>query len=387
MNKTLRIYGILFVLVALLLAFLELSKKEVLDWRKNFDTAKKTPFGLFILDKEIDYLLKNKVKRVKQSPYDYYRNHHRSSKPRNILVINRSISATSWKKILQQVEKGDDLLLFISHVPLPEFLEKYRIDQKIYSNKDAVTLKLMDKKLHSDSLVLDKIAEGYGFFHLYNGDEILGQSNDDWVNFIKLKKGKGSIYIHSEPLFLTNYYLLKKGNRRYVEGVFSHFHQRETIWFVDDSSVGLSSSSPLRVILSNPPLKYAWWLLLAGLLLFLIFNAKRRQRIVPVIEPLKNKSLEFVRSVGNLYLQEGDFHNMMEKKAQYFLYKVRTELLIDTQVLDDNFIKKLQIKTGKSPEMIEEAVLLIKKATDVYSQVIKQDLERINTLLNDILNH
>jgi hypothetical protein len=141
----------------------------------------------------------------------------------------------------------------------------------------------------------------------------------------------------------------------------------------------------LRFILSNPALKYAWWVFLGGLVLFIFFNVKRKQRIVPIIEPLKNTSADFVKSIGNLYMQEGDFHDMMAKKAQYFLNKVRLDLLIDTQNLDEEFAKKLQMKTGKSTEMINEAVILIKKAQDPYASVMKEDLARMNSLLDEIL--
>lgn len=139
------------------------------------------------------------------------------------------------------------------------------------------------------------------------------------------------------------------------------------------------------MILANDALRYSWWLLLAGLLLFVIFNAKRKQRIVPVIEPLKNKSAEFVKSVGNLYLQEGDFHDMMAKKAQYFLNKVRMELMIETQILDETFAKKLHVKTGTSLEKINEAISLIKKAQNPYAAVMKEDLIRMNKILDEIL--
>ena len=121
------------------------------------------------------------------------------------------------------------------------------------------------------------------------------------------------------------------------------------------------------------------------MLLFAIFTAKRKQRIVPVIEPLRNKSVEFVRSVGNLYLQEGDFHDMMAKKAQYFLYKIRTELLIDTHILDENFIKKLHLKTGKPIERIQEAVEYINKAQNPNAQVQKKDLVRMNEVVDEIM--
>jgi hypothetical protein len=145
------------------------------------------------------------------------------------------------------------------------------------------------------------------------------------------------------------------------------------------------SMSPMRFILNNPPLRYAWYLLLLGLLIFVLFNAKRKQRIVPVIEPLKNTSLDFIRSIGNLYLQEGDFHEMMAKKAQYFLNRIRMDLLIDTQHLDEQFINKLHLKTGKNIELIKEAVALVKKGQDPYASVMKEDLIKMNQLLDQIL--
>lgn len=387
MNKTFRIYGLIFIVVAILLALLELSKKDVLDWRKNFDITKKTPFGLYIFDNEVNHLLKNKIKRIEQSPYQYFKEQS-SFKQQNILIIEKEIDVSSWANIMRRVEQGSDLIHISTHdIPWIELdiPQHYYVDANIW---DTSTLKLTDKKLYSDSIVLDKMPGGYGFRDLYNKEEILGQSINNRgnrkANFIKVKRGNGNIYFHTEPLFLTNYYLLKPEAKRYIEGVFSHFRDRETLWFVDDSTVAVSRS-PLRVILANPPLKYAWWLLLIGLLLFLIFNAKRRQRIVPIIVPPKNKSAEFVRSVGNLYLQEGDFHDMMAKKAQYFLHKVRTDLLIDTQVLDELFSQKLHIKTGKPLHKIQEAMSLIKKAMDVYAQVTKEDLMKMNTLLDEIL--
>lgn len=189
--------------------------------------------------------------------------------------------------------------------------------------------------------------------------------------------------MHCEPLFISNYYLLKRGNVKYAQDVFSYLDDRETVWFVEnDAKV---SQFFLRFILSNPALKYAWWVLLGGLVLFIFFNAKRKQRIVPIIEPLKNTSVDFVKSIGNLYLQEGDFHDMMAKKAQYFLNKIRMDLLIDTQNLDEEFSKKLHLKTGKPIEMIDEAIKLIKKAQDPYAQVMKEDLAKMNKLLDEII--
>ncbi|PWN64872.1 hypothetical protein [Chryseobacterium oncorhynchi] len=384
MNKTFRIYAVIFIVVMVILALLEVNKKETTNWRKNFDINEKSPFGLFVFNNEAKDLFKNNLKKIDQAPYEYYSQHKKNN--HNIVVIENDIDGESWKKILDQVSGGSDALLIVSRMP-KEISDSIGFYDSEISFEEQNVLKLTDTKYQNDFIKLDKFPSGRGFSFIKPNVEVLGKTvedkNTDQANFIKVKFGKGNIYVHSEPLFLTNYYLLKPGSVKYAQDVFSYLQDRETLWFVEGSTK--ASSFFMRFILGNPALKYAWWVFLGGLILFIFFNAKRKQRIVPVIEPLRNTSLDFVKSIGNLYLQERDFHDMMAKKAQYFLNKVRMDFLIDTQNLDDEFAKKLQLKTGKTMEMINEAIHLIKKGQDPYSSVMKEDLVRMNKLLDEIL--
>lgn len=383
MNKTFKIYAVIFIIVMTILALLEVNKKETLNWRKNFDIHEKSPFGLFVFNNEAGNLFKNNLKKIETAPYEYYSQHKKEI--HNIIVIENEIDGQSWKKILDQVSAGSEAMLMVSRMP-KEISDSIGYYDSEISFEEENVLKFTDKKYQNDFIKLDKFPSGRGFSFIKPGVEILGKTvekrNTDQANFIKVKFGKGIIYAHTEPLFLTNYYLLKPGNIKYAQDVFSYLPDKETLWFVKSNTK--TSQFFMRFILANPALKYAWWILLGGLILFIFFNAKRKQRIVPITEPLRNTSLDFVKSIGNLYLQEGDFHDMMSKKAQYFLNKVRLDLLIDTQNLDEDFAKKLQLKTGKPMEMINEAINLIKKAQDPYASVIKEDLARINKLLDDI---
>ncbi len=299
MNKTFKIYAVIFFVVMIILALFEVNKTESTDWRKNFKTYQKSPFGLYVFNNEIKDLFKNKVKKIDQTPYDYY-TQNKEKGSHNILVIEHEVDTESWNKILEEVSKGSNAMLIISEMP-KEISDSIGYYDSMISFRDENVLKLTDTKYQNDFIKLDKFPSGRGF------------------------------------------------------------------------------------ILSNPALKYAWWVLLGGLALFIFFNAKRKQRIVPIVEPLKNNSVDFVKSIGNLYLQEGDFHDMMSKKAQYFLNKVRMDLLIDTQKLDEEFAKKLHLKTGKPMEMIDEAIGLIKKGQDPYAHVMKEDLVRMNKILDEII--
>ena len=241
-----------------------------------------------------------------------------------------------------------------------------------------------------DSLLIDKFPNRIGFKNVNRKSSILGTNalrKGDGISadFIAFPYGKGRVFIHTEPLFITNYYMLKKENIPYIQDVFSYLPDRGTVWFTESSEI--VSTSVMRFVLSKPALRYAWWLFLFGAVVFICFGAKRKQRVVPIIRPKENKSAEFVKSIGNLYLQEGDFHDMMAKKAQYFLYRVRQELLIDTRDLNEEFCKRLHLKTQRNPEDIREAIALIKKGTDPYAHVKQEDLFRMNRLLDNILEY
>ncbi|WDF47225.1 hypothetical protein PQ459_01790 [Chryseobacterium sp. KACC 21268] len=388
MNKNFKIYAVIFIIILIVVAMFGMNRKPVLDWRKNYNIEKKTPFGLYIFDQESNQLFNKKLEKVSISPYNYYQKNSQK-KPHNILIIQKEIDDVSWEYIMDEVSYGSDVIWFTDNTTAT-LRDTLGFRFKTVSYEKNYHLQLTDKKLNNNNLFIDKSPDNKGFSYIRNDIEVLGKTlrkennNQTAINvdFIKVPFGEGHFYIHSEPVVLTNYYLLNSKNK-YLESVLSYLPNRETVWFMNNETP--LSMSPLRFIHSNPSLKYAWYLLLFGLIVFVIFNAKRKQRIVPITEPLKNTSVEFIRSIGNLYLQEGDFHEMMAKKAQYFLNKVRLDLMIDTQNLDEQFINKLHLKTGKNRELITEAVELIKKGQDPYASVMKEDLIRMNQLLDQIL--
>lgn len=142
----------------------------------------------------------------------------------------------------------------------------------------------------------------------------------------------------------------------------------------------------MRYILSQPALKWAWYIFLIGMLIFLFFNAKRKQRVVPILKPLANTTIDFTKTIGNLYYQEGDHNNIIDKKIIYFLEKIRNEYLIDTAKLDDHFIQKLHHKSGKKLEDIQNVVSLINAYRKNNYLSIEDDLLKINNAIEKVVN-
>ena len=177
-----------------------------------------------------------------------------------------------------------------------------------------------------------------------------------------MSHGKGKLYIHAgPPIAFTNYYLKKDPKvRDYAATILSYLPKdRPTVWFATSTQERVSSSDALIFIMSQPQLRIAWWLLLLGFLLYLLFKGKRQQRIIPVIEKPKNTTVEFAQSVSSLYYQEGNATDMVQKKITYFLDQVRQRYYMDTQQINEDFAQKLYNKSGKDKTLVENIVQTI----------------------------
>lgn len=96
----------------------------------------------------------------------------------------------------------------------------------------------------------------------------------------------------------------------------------------------------MRYILSEKALKYAWYVLLALLFIFLIFRSRREQRIIPIYKQEENHTVEFAKTISSLYQENGEVKDIISKKIDYFLYKIRKTFLIETDdITNKNFIE------------------------------------------------
>ncbi|WP_153800702.1 DUF4350 domain-containing protein [Foetidibacter luteolus] len=210
------------------------------------------------------------------------------------------------------------------------------------------------------------------FFRSYDTSyyELLGKNSDNRINFLRLRSGKGSFLIHSDPLLLANYFLLYKENIRYLESILSLVPEGSTkkvIWdeyyrykLAEDEDG--EEPSVFRVLMKHEPFRWALLLAMAMIGIFILLNAKRAQRFVPVLEKPKNDSMDFIKTIGRLYFEKGDHANLARKMVVYFLDFVRTKYLIPTGQLDDDFIKTLSGKSGydeeKTRRLIEKVQLV-----------------------------
>jgi hypothetical protein len=192
---------------------------------------------------------------------------------------------------------------------------------------------------------------------------LLGNNGYGSANFIHLKKGKGSFFIHTSPLAFSNYFILYKKNVDYYQQALSVIPAdvKSVLWneyFLEKLRKPASKDETnwLSTLFKYPAFRWGFLTALFFLLLYLLLGMRRRQRVIPPYEKPTNESLDFVKTLGRLYFDKKDHHNLAEKMGAYFLEHVRSGYKIPTHTLDDEFIRMLHAKSGYPEPEIKHIV-------------------------------
>ncbi len=202
----------------------------------------------------------------------------------------------------------------------------------------------------------------------------LEDKDNDQNIVMKANYGKGTIVLCAMPLLFTNYGILEGNNSELVMRIMSQCGNRPMIrtssqslkeedsYMMNVNSKG-SPSEIMDHVLSDKSLKTAYYLALAGLILFFIFTARRKQRIIPVIKPKSNGQLEFIKQIGDLYHRNHATDSIIEKKYHYLTDKIRKKIRVD---INEGFIS-------------EEAISAISNYTGLDSFKVEEMLKKLRT--------
>lgn len=362
------------------------SNNRKLDWTPNFKVNDKRPMGLYIFHRE---LINNqsKINVISALPSEYFSTQYSGSDnlPNALMYINpyADYSDNEWNEILKAVQNG--LQLFLSVQQLPRTLEE-RLQVEMGSKFDTVSH--IHLTLNQDSFPVTARKE-YGHFvaniyNIYVEYDTLGFLKNKFsksINFIKIPYGKGEILVHSNPEVFTNYYLLRGQTLAYVNSILTKVKTGRIAWFVPGIT-NKNSSSQLSFIFSEYALKWAFLLSILGIALFILFNARRRQWIVPVIVPEENTTVEFARTISNLFLKNGSPQEILEMRRHFILDKLKGDYFIS--INDPGLISKLVKITGASEMDVKSLIYQLAQIENSHFPDANQQLINLDNLINRI---
>jgi len=339
-----------------LLTIVKIAEPEEVDWTKSFARKDKIPYGGYIIYDIVPGLFPgNELTLIDLPIYNILKDQYYYST--NYVFINTYFSPDRLdaEYLLDYVAAGNNVFIsaFGIYGDLADSLKVNTYDNIFSEDSVNLIFSLPELKAENGYTYFQGNFENY--FSEYDSSlvQVLGANEFGNVNFIRIRYGDGNFFLNTVPLAFTNYHLLKSGNNEYVYKALSHLPVQKTFWDDYYKDGNKYTASTLQYILSQESLKWAYYIILVSVVFFIFFYGRRKQRIIPVIPPLTNTTVEFVETVSNLYYQQKNYKNIAEKKISYFLDHIRNKYFIKTTTFDEDTIKKITEKSSLSSAKVK----------------------------------
>ena len=385
-----RYFILIAIYIGLLVVFGFVMPQEE-NWSPDFSSKSDLPFGSEVLYRELTSVFPDT--EISQSVVGAYHLRWDTIKePRTHLIIDHAfgLDELDTRELLNFVARGNTCFIaaakfrenFIDTLGLNLQTEYFQfIPGNFLKWQDTVTMHLKD----SDQTWAVKAGSEVQYFEPIDSTNwtVLGTFDSLKCNFTMVPFGLGKFYLHSYPYLFTNYYFLKSGFADYTAVVFSQITPETLIWdeYYKPGRAALSGS-PLATLMQMRGMRWAYWIALILLVIFFLFHIKRKQRMIPVLSPPRNKSLEFVTTLGDLYFRRGDHQDIAEKKIMYWRDQMQRQYGLSDLSLLESEIALIAQKTGKKPEAIGQLLRVMRKILDRKPVASEQTLIHFNKLLD-----
>lgn len=398
------------VIAAIIIAIAYSPGKKSYNWFETYDPLSKDPYGTFITAQLLKE--KNKGKNfliLARESIKKYLEKNPNLTNTIYMVMGSSVfySDKDVKALTDFVEKGNTVFMSLNYLPYDianlednfkcadNSFQEYMTDSfadlsLINSTFSADTFfryfyKYKNKNVNTTWTYIDSIS----FCDSSNRFAALGYIGNGYFNFIGMPHGKGMFYMHCTPFAFSNLSMLEDSHYKYFNNVMSYLPDANIIWdeyhkeFYSNES---HAPGPLKFILENASLRWAWYLLLLSILLFVIFFGKRRQKVIPVVTPYENTTVEYVDTITELYFRQKDNKSIAQHKMRLFQSFIRGKYYFHSIHPTEDFFIKLSLKSGIQTDHIKNIFAtyqLMEQRTDVTDG----DLINFHSLIEYFYNH
>lgn len=389
MHKSYKFAIALFVVVVLVLTWLETSVKEEINWNPSYTHIDEIPLGSKVFYESWKRISGDNLELLKIPPYEFLNTEESGG---TYFFFDRQINFDDDEldHLLNWVAEGNTVFISAhdfsknlkdtlnietgSEIDVEGFTEAQDLNfynPKIRLQKDAEFDKQVTKAFFTEIDTLNHTALGFT-----RRNKMLPK-----INFIRTGFGDGSILLHTAPQVFSNYFMLKDRNDTYTSNLLAYLPAGKVYWDAYYKTGKSFYSSSLYILLNNRSLKWAYYTILLCVVLYIIFEGKRKQRAIPVIEPPKNRSYEYTGIISSLYLEQNRFQELGDKKIALFLEFIRREYRLDTYRIDNGFKEDLAAKSSNSLARTQE---LFDKITAFQNNKnsSKQEFLELSTYIN-----
>ena len=377
-------------LLILGLSLLEAMAPKPINWAPSYSRYHRTPYGGLLVHESIQDLFPEV--RTVHEPVDLAADHRISNDaiadaPVNHLYINSTfgLSELGTERLLGLVELGDHVFIAAEdfHNVLADTLNLEVASMHRMGN-DTSDIRFVGD--HRIAQGVFRYARGFpgAYFTRYDTSRtrVLAVDGASHPVLLEMTWGDGRIVLCSAPRAFTNYNLLKSNNAAFLAGALSALPFQPVVWDEFYKVGRMESTTPLRFLLNQPALRWAWFIALTLLVLYIIVYTRRQQRPIPFVAPPRNATRDLAHTIGRLYWHKGDHADIARKMIAHFKDEVRARAYMRTFDYDENTVAHLATKTGRAKEEIAKRLNAFRRREQLQS-VTERDLLDLSTELHE----
>jgi hypothetical protein len=358
----------LFLILALALMCYSCRKSasDLPDLRESYGNNDTRPFGAAIAFRLLQYTYPDlsiwEQKKSFQESINWYNDKHALY----ISVSKKLFMTPADVKILRNYAiAGNTVVLAAAEIDT-SFLDKLGLGMR------SLQIENFGPAAYAQAAVSDRpipdpvISYKYYYYPFINYFDRYDSATSFPISYNSIRKpngmriilGEGQFIIFSDPRIFSNYFLLTRGNHSYLVNLFRHLPDSPDKIYWNEYFLKNSNSSDdfssLAAIMKYPALRWAFWVVVGLGLIYIFFNGKRRQRIIPVRKPVENSSVAYAEAIAGLYLKQHDNRIIALKMGTWFREYLRNHYFIQHTVINESYIDSLSRKTGVSPVVVKD---------------------------------
>lgn len=199
----------------------------------------------------------------------------------------------------------------------------------------------------------------------------------------------GHWVLQSNPLTMSNFFLLHQQNKKYYDQVALFFPENTDAIIWDDyyrRPFRQSGHNQWQAMTSSAPLRWSIALALLAVALYIISEIKRRQRSIPELDPLTNSSVDFVKTVGRLYFNRHDNADLSIKMLAQFKEQVKLRYGLQPAEWSVVFEQALVYKSGKPAVEVSHLLAQVRQV-DALQTISDADLLALNQSIDQFFKN
>lgn len=432
------------VVLFALLVLMEVKTPNRYNWKeRTYSHKDDNPFGAKVVDSLLSASLKNGYEVRTGSLPEAYEND--SDLNSAILLVNYSFHEYGNKYrhqvvdiLLEILSRGQTVIIFTDYNLGSDMYNKLNVMTESYSDnqfinstlelRDSIRLEWKQDSCYDDtefrfrafdpgfSIIISSCSNDFGGEYEYedidgnnyviefNNDIewepllLTGRYNNEWIAATCDYDG-GKLVLVSYPLLFTNYYVLEKGGAQLLMRILSQAGNHPIIRYdatlneeYIEEIVNNKSQSPLRVFLDHKSLRWAIYLTLIGILISLFFTARRKQRVIPLVEEPKNQTIEMIKHLGLMFYRNHDNATLISNKYRQLVFELQRKKLIylDEDNLDEKSQQTLADLAGVDTDKFNTLLTRLKAIEDDEFDIMTisdKESKRLINMMNKMMDN